>query len=231
MNTPARQVGLIPMRQGPWFPGFISSMPIGRPESIRRLSQALASDKLIALIGVRDPEGEVKSVRDLYSIGSLVYVEDAFNRGDGVYLALMRGLCRIKVHSLNTATGTATVVEASDDSSQSPPIESMKRELSERLLVLCQKAKLENCETWIIRQLDGNRSASGMSDLDVILGAALNCLRGAPEIFQPSQQLQALQRWHDVLARPSPEERFQHALAELDGLIESLCVNEISKEN
>ncbi len=65
---------ILPVRNALFFPGSISPLTVGRPESLQLLEENLQNSKYLGLVLQRDAEIETPAPDDLYDVGVLVKV-------------------------------------------------------------------------------------------------------------------------------------------------------------
>jgi ATP-dependent Lon protease len=124
-------VPMIPVRDVVVYPTNEVVLTFGRKKSILAVNSALAKDKLVALFTQKDPKVEDPDIKDLYTIGTLCMVERTL-KTDGELNALVRGIARIKLVSLNSDSPIqlVEVEELLEISQTSEEIEALSRHLT-----------------------------------------------------------------------------------------------------
>lgn len=79
------------------FPHTGVPLTIGQPRSIKLVDAALAGDRLIGLVGTRDPENEMPGPEDLYPVGTLAAIHRFFRAPDGTIRLIVHGLARFEI--------------------------------------------------------------------------------------------------------------------------------------
>ena len=93
------ELPILPLRNTVIYPGVMIPLTIGRESSLRLLGDALEGDKIIGIVGQRDPDIDDPSGAELYSMGTAAQVlrvmkisEDSRN-----LIAHVQGIRRLKV--------------------------------------------------------------------------------------------------------------------------------------
>jgi ATP-dependent Lon protease len=93
------ELPILPLRNTVIYPGVVIPLTIGRESSLRLIEDALASDRIIGIVGQRDPEVDDPDSTELYSMGTAASIlrvmkvsEDSPN-----LLAHVQGLQRLRV--------------------------------------------------------------------------------------------------------------------------------------
>lgn len=77
------ELPLLPMRNIPVFPGVTAPVAMGRASSVRLIEEALADDRLVRLIGQRDPAEDAPTPATLYSVGAVACIVGAQRQAEG----------------------------------------------------------------------------------------------------------------------------------------------------
>jgi ATP-dependent Lon protease len=105
VNMPVAVIGqdipnelpILPMRNIPVFPGVTAPVGVGRPASLRLIEEAMGGDRLVGLIGQRDPTEDAPSPATLYSIGTVAHIVGAQRQAEGGIHLLLQGLRRFRI--------------------------------------------------------------------------------------------------------------------------------------
>lgn len=89
---------VLPLRGLVVFPQTAVPLTIGQTRSIRLVDDVMSSDaRLIALVSSRDPELEIPTPADLYSVGTIAIVHRMFRAPDGSIRLVVQGLARCRL--------------------------------------------------------------------------------------------------------------------------------------
>ena len=91
---------LVAVRDQVQFPGMIMTLMVSRPATLAALDVALAGDQLVVVLLQRDGSVEVPTNEDLFSVGTLSEVLHVVPLPDGSSRAVLRGLSRVHVDSV-----------------------------------------------------------------------------------------------------------------------------------
>ena len=91
---------LVAVRDQVQFPGMIMTLMVSRPATLSALDTALAGDQLVVVLLQRDSSVENPLLSDLYSVGILSEVLHVVPLPDGSSRAVLRGVSRVSVGSL-----------------------------------------------------------------------------------------------------------------------------------
>lgn len=129
-----RHLSLLPVRNSVVFPGGIVPLIVGRPDSLKSISNAFyREDKLIAIIAQKDPEADPLSIDHLFSVGTLCAIKSVERiQGDGVQV-VVSGIKKVTLlGSLSTENGlTADFIEMNTDLDGGPEVEALERSINE----------------------------------------------------------------------------------------------------
>ncbi|RPI33732.1 MAG: endopeptidase La [Chloroflexota bacterium] len=89
---------ILPLRGLVVYPQTAVPLTIGQPRSIRLIDDVVAGDdRLIGVVTSRDPEIEVPSPGDLYTVGTVAIVHRLFRAPDGTIRLLVQGMERFRL--------------------------------------------------------------------------------------------------------------------------------------
>ena len=91
---------ILPLRETVVFPESMSPLAIGQERSIRLIDEAVAGNRLIALVASRDPDKEEPGAADLYTIGTAAVIHRMLRVPDGTLRILVQGARRITVERI-----------------------------------------------------------------------------------------------------------------------------------
>ena len=92
------ELPVLPLRNTVVFPQTVVPIIVQRPRSVRLVDDAVVSDRLIALVALRNPEVEDPTPDDLYRVGTLGVIHRLARTPDGTTLHLIiQGMERIRL--------------------------------------------------------------------------------------------------------------------------------------
>lgn len=107
---------LVPVRDQVQFPGMIMTLMVSRPSTLAALETALAGDQLVVVVLQKDGTVETPSFEDLNSVGTLSEVLHVVPLPDGSSRAVLRGVSRAGLTSLEHGkVSYTTLVEATGE--------------------------------------------------------------------------------------------------------------------
>lgn len=108
-----RRLELLPMADLNVFPHLLYPISISEPGTLASLKRNLAPGSVLALFAVKDPEADPETLTedDFQSIGMAALVRKIWSAEDGSLKALVQGLGRLKMQSLENG-GRQIVAEA-----------------------------------------------------------------------------------------------------------------------
>ena len=93
------ELPILPLRNTVIYPGVVIPLTIGRESSLRLIDDAVEADRIIGIVGQRDPDVDDPDSSELYSMGTAVQIlrvmkvsEDSKN-----LIAHVQGLQRLRV--------------------------------------------------------------------------------------------------------------------------------------
>jgi len=119
---------VLPLRGVVVFPSAIVPLLISRGASLRVVEQALAGDRMLALVTQKRPEDETPKAEDLHARGTAGRILKMLKYPDQSVRILVQGLRRIDLEEVTEQDGllTARVRELNDVREDSPEIEAMQ---------------------------------------------------------------------------------------------------------
>jgi len=88
---------VLPLRGVVVYPETAIPLTIGQPRSIKLVDDAVAGNRLIALVAARDPELETPGPEDLYQVGTVSMIQRLLRAPDGTIRLLVQGLDRFRL--------------------------------------------------------------------------------------------------------------------------------------
>jgi len=106
MNTEAvpEILPILPLRNTVLFPGVVIPITVGRDKSIKLIKEAYKSDRIIGVVGQKDPEMEDPAFEDLNKVGTVALIMKMLNMPDGSTTVIIQGKRRFTLESLETDT-------------------------------------------------------------------------------------------------------------------------------
>jgi ATP-dependent Lon protease len=95
-NSP-RILPVLPLRGLVVFPQTAIPLTVGQARSIKLVDDAVAGDRLVALVTAHNPELERPGPDDVYRVGTLASIHRLFRSADGTIRLLVQGLRRIRI--------------------------------------------------------------------------------------------------------------------------------------
>ncbi len=93
------ELPVLPLREFVVFPYMVLPLFLSRESSIAAVEDALAGDRLLALVAQRNPELEEPGPDDLYRVATVAMVMRTLRLPDGRVKALLQGLCKAEIES------------------------------------------------------------------------------------------------------------------------------------
>jgi ATP-dependent Lon protease len=97
------ELPVLPLRDIVIYPFMIVPLFVSRERSIRAVDEALGENRTILLVAQKDLDKEEPARKDLYGIGTVALVMRMLRLSDGRVRALVQGLARARVESVNGA--------------------------------------------------------------------------------------------------------------------------------
>jgi ATP-dependent Lon protease len=88
---------ILPLKDTVVFPDSLLPLAIGQERSVRLIDDAVAGDRLVALVASRSPDVEQPDWDDLYEVGTAAIVQKMIRVPDGTQRILVQGLRRIRL--------------------------------------------------------------------------------------------------------------------------------------
>ena len=111
-RDPAEETGrlpdllpVLPLQDAVLYPFIIFPLAVGREASIRAVDHALSEDRLLALVGQKDPAVEDPGPGDLHAIGTAAAIMRMLKLPDGRIRILAQGVSRIRIGHVSMSDG------------------------------------------------------------------------------------------------------------------------------
>lgn len=126
-----KELSILPVRGTVLFPDLMMPLLVGRQESIQLVKEALAGDRLIGVVALRDPQIDRPSVVDLYRMGTAALITKMTQLPNGSISILVQGLSRIRITEFTQTTPyfRGTIEEVIEDFSVDQEIEALTRNI------------------------------------------------------------------------------------------------------
>lgn len=97
MSYVSTYVPVIPLKNSVLFPDISMPLRVGRERSIAALHRAIGDNRWLVLLTQRNPQVQVESMNDLYTVGTMAKVESFRIEDDGSYSIFVKAHQRVKV--------------------------------------------------------------------------------------------------------------------------------------
>jgi ATP-dependent Lon protease len=95
---------ILPLRDMVLFPEIVTPVMVGRESSKRLIDEALAGEKLIGVVALKDPQVPEPSADDLHRVGTLARIVQMFKFPDGTMRIVVEGISRFEIESVVSTT-------------------------------------------------------------------------------------------------------------------------------
>ena len=104
LNTEGRRVlmPVIPLRGMTAFPNMVFHFDIGREKSVNALEKAMMSDQIIFLVTQKNPDTELPTSADYYSIGTVAKIKQMLKLPGDSIRVLVEGTSRGRIEEITT---------------------------------------------------------------------------------------------------------------------------------
>ena len=96
------ELPLLPLRNTVLFPGVVLPITVGRDKSIKAISDAYKTDKLVGVVAQKDSSIEDPGIADLEAIGTVAKIIKQIKMPDGGTTVIIQGKRRFKVNQILT---------------------------------------------------------------------------------------------------------------------------------
>jgi ATP-dependent Lon protease len=120
---------VLPLRDSVPFPETLTPLAIGQERSVRLVNDALAGNRMLAMVASRDPEREEPGPDDLYDVGVSGVVARMLKVPDGTLRILVHGAQRVEIEEYVATEPylVARITEAPDVLEPTPELEALHR--------------------------------------------------------------------------------------------------------
>jgi len=91
------ELPILPLRNTVALPFAMIPLAVGIPRSVRLVEEALAGNRLIGLMAMREPEVEEPLPGQIFEVGTVAYIHRVIRSDDGDLQVIVQGLERIKI--------------------------------------------------------------------------------------------------------------------------------------
>ena len=95
-------IPLLALRNTVLFPGVVIPITVGRDKSIKAVTDAYKSDKLIGVVAQKDSTVEEPTVSDLEDIGTVAKIAKLIKMPDGGTTIIIQGRKRCKIEEITS---------------------------------------------------------------------------------------------------------------------------------
>lgn len=96
------ELPLLPLRNTVLFPGVVLPITVGRDKSIKAVTDAYKSDKLVGVVSQKDSNVEEPTVSDLVDIGTVAKIVKLIKMPDGGTTIIIQGKKRFKTEEITS---------------------------------------------------------------------------------------------------------------------------------
>jgi ATP-dependent Lon protease len=119
----------LPLKETVVFPESMTPLAIGQERSIKLIDDVVGGDRLLALIAVKNDDGEAPGWDDLYEIGTVAVVHKMIRVPDGTLRVLVQGIRRVRLERrvLEDPYLVGEFVEEPDELEETKEVEALTR--------------------------------------------------------------------------------------------------------
>ncbi|HKH23016.1 MAG TPA: LON peptidase substrate-binding domain-containing protein, partial [Solirubrobacterales bacterium] len=120
---------ILPLRETVTYPDTLTPLAVGQERSIKLVNDVLSGNRLLAMVGSKDPENDTPAPDDLYDVGVAGTVARMMRVPDGTLRILVQGSQRIRILEYVTEVPylVARVEEMPDVIVESTELEALTR--------------------------------------------------------------------------------------------------------
>lgn len=95
---------VLPLRGLPVFPYMIIHFDVGRNKSVSAVEECMIEDQLLFLVAQRDPELEIITESDMYTVGTIARVKQILKVSDDDVRVLVEGISRAEIEKFTSTS-------------------------------------------------------------------------------------------------------------------------------
>ncbi|MCL6430844.1 MAG: endopeptidase La, partial [Anaerolineae bacterium] len=124
---------VLPLKNTVIFPMTLQPLIVGQPRSIQLVDEVVVSDRLVALVALKNEGTEEPMPDDLYSVGTMAVIHRLAKAPDGTTRLIIQGLERVRLieYTQTAPYMKARVEPAPDEIEESLEVEALSRNVSE----------------------------------------------------------------------------------------------------
>src|SRR5258707_11269879 len=97
-----KEIPILPLRNTVLFPGVVLPITVGRDKSIKAVTDAYKTDKLIGVLAQKDSSVEDPTLNELVAVGTIARIIKVIKMPDGGTTVILQGKRRFKVGFITT---------------------------------------------------------------------------------------------------------------------------------
>ena len=120
---------VLPLRETVVFPAAMSPLAIGQERSIKLVDDAVAGDRMVALLTTTSPEIEAPGPDDVHTVGTAAVIHRMLRIPDGTVRVLVQGIRRIKLERFTQEEPylAGEFTEVPDVAPETPEVEALSK--------------------------------------------------------------------------------------------------------
>jgi len=96
------ELPILPLRNTVLFPGVVIPITVGRDKSIKAVSDAYKTDKLVGVVAQKDSNIEEPTINDLEAVGTVAKIVKLIKMPDGGTTIIIQGRKRFQIENITT---------------------------------------------------------------------------------------------------------------------------------
>ena len=124
---------VLPLKNTVIFPMTLQPLIVGQPRSIQLVDEVVVSDRLVALVALKNEGVEEPTPDDLYAVGTMAVIHRLAKAPDGTTRLIIQGLERVRLleYTQTSPYMKARVEAAPDEIEEDLEVEALSRNVSE----------------------------------------------------------------------------------------------------
>jgi ATP-dependent Lon protease len=120
---------VLPLRETITYPDTLTPLAVGQERSIKLVNDVLSGNRMLVMVGSRDPENEAPGPDDLYGVGVAGVVARMMKVPDGTLRILVQGSQRVRItdYVAEEPYLVARIEVMEDEVEESPELEALTR--------------------------------------------------------------------------------------------------------